>query len=245
MHGYIKFESEVNQDPNSGAAIKLEEKILKSVGTIICVSKFFSEHLKQELPEYAHKIVYVNNGADLKKRSTTNTNHTNQKMLNILSFGGGLPIKNNMTVCEAIDQLALPNVNYTVVGDIGIDGSGMLKYSFVTLIENLSQDQALAYIANTDLYIQNSVFETFCLSACEAVSLSKKILLSKNIGALDSLTGLNKFNIINDPYNVHEIKRKIEGLLKADQIKSVRIKSHSDWKNASAQLLNVLLKESS
>ncbi|MBR0492080.1 MAG: glycosyltransferase family 4 protein [Clostridia bacterium] len=204
MHGFVKEEVKYKNIDNKEERIKSEYELLKNVGTIICVSEKFSKYLKKEYSEFKDKIIYINNGIDIK----INKSRIKHEKFTIISVGGGMKQKNNLKICEAINR-AKRDVKYVVIGKMLEDGEKIKNYTFVEYYENLSHDEVLNKMCESDLYIQNSYFETFGLSIVEALECGCDILISKNIGALSILENIDKNDIIADNNDNEELLTKI------------------------------------
>ena len=68
-------------------------------------------------------------------------------------------------------------------------------------------------MCGADLYVQNSTFETFGLSALEALANGCDILISKRMGICEVIDGLETCDIICDVTDTEEIYDKMVGLL--------------------------------
>ncbi len=97
----------------------------------------------------------------------------------------------------------------------------------------------------SDLYIQNSSFETFGLAVCEAIACNCKILLSKHIGALSIIKNLDEDMIINDNTDINEISEKINKIYikKDEKINYIEDYEKYSWKNEAKKLFDICTKE--
>jgi glycosyltransferase EpsD len=238
MHGYDAVEHKINGITDTKYGLLLEQKILDYCDNIICVSKSFAEFLKKVEPSLSGKITFVNNGVD--KMATPIEKTENNDRFTIISVGGGVPRKNNLTICKAIEKLNNKKVRFIVIGDKNKDGDKISKYPFVEYYEYMPHDKVLEEIQKSDLYIQNSSFETFGLAVCEAVSVRCNVLISQNIGAISIIDGLNNDNTIKHTNDTDEISRKIEHLLTQNTIPTICFKNHSLWRNSATRLLNII-----
>ena len=66
-----------------------------------------------------------------------------------------------------------------------------------------------SYYRKSNLYIQNSEFETFGLATMEALICGCNLLISQNVGAKAIINGLEANDLINDVDNIKEISNKI------------------------------------
>ena len=191
MNGFVKEELKNKKEKNKVKKIKLEYEILKYVDNIICVSNFFSEYLKKIYKEFDNKIYYINNGFDIKN----NINRIKHDKFTLISVGGGSRQKNNLNVCKAINNANL-DVCFIVIGRLMEDGKEIKNFPFVEYYEKLTHDEVLKKMCESDLYIQNSYFETFGLSIMEALECQCDLLISKNVGALSVLENISDNDII-------------------------------------------------
>ncbi len=233
MHGYVKEELEREGITSTEKSI-IEYKLLSKVDKVICVSKMFCKYMKAQLPDLKLKFDYVNNGVQTENGSRKILKDSNY--FTIISIGGGSKNKNNLIVCEAIKKISKKNIRFIVVGKNGEDGKKIRNYPFVDYYESLSHDEVLSKMCKSNLYIQNSFFETFGLSVVEALSCGCDILVSKNIGALSILKNISCNDIIINVGDIDEIVNKIK--LKIKNISNITYdKSICSWKNRSLQLL--------
>ena len=62
MHGCVAYESVVNRQSGTEAALKQEEYLLKNADLLLPVSKKFRNWVQNRYPQYAHKAKYLYNG---------------------------------------------------------------------------------------------------------------------------------------------------------------------------------------
>ena len=90
-------------------------------------------------------------------------------------------------------------------GDISPEENGIRKAG------TLPHDQFLQELAGTQLFVLNSVFETFSVAVVEALACGCSVLVSEVAGITDLLV-LEETDIIHDPMDVEEIRGKMEYL---------------------------------
>ncbi|WKA57819.1 glycosyltransferase family 4 protein [Planococcus shenhongbingii] len=244
MHGSEEIEGEINKN-KSKRAEDLERKVLKLAPKVICVSEFFMEVLKKKYPPLASKITYVNNGVDWELLNFYSRISEVKKKNKILSIGGGIPLKNIRKVCEAIELLNTQS-NYkltlTVIGKYGKDSEYIKSFSFVKYYEKLSYRDTLKELKSTNLYVQNSLFESFGLAPVEALLGGSSILVSQNVGAKSLFKDLSEKDIIFDPNDINEISIKIKYLLKnSNHIRLISSidRDNSDYENACQNIIKI------
>lgn len=208
MHGCKKIEIQINPIKDN---LKIEKYILNKVNFIICVSNLHKKIIIEAYPEVENKIIVHYNALNLNIYSTGSKKMKN-KQINIVSFGGGMPQKNNLIICKALstlDKNILNRIKYIVVGKDYSNKFKFKQYDFVIYKDELSHIDAINLLKNTDIYIQNSSFETFGLSVIEALLLGCSILIGNNIGAKEIINNLSTNDLIFDNNDVVEIKNKL------------------------------------
>lgn len=213
MHGYNSLEEKIenpNIDESKLKKIRNYEKFVFSfVDRIVCVSKRSMLFMKDSLPQYANKMDYIYNVVDIKRiQSLCEDIDKDSKVRRILSIGGGMRRKNNLSVAKAVN-----NLNFVIVGHEFSDGKKIRKFSNVTWYEQLTNREILTLMAQSRLYVQNSVFDTFCISVVEALYAGCSILVSNSVGCLDLFDNLREEDVIYNVYDKQEISRKIFYLL--------------------------------
>lgn len=217
MHGSVVKENKINGTSNPYAE-NLEKQHLTNSDSIICVSKRFMSWMQEQYPELTNKFNYVNNGIDwsLLKKDRSKDQQLERKKNYIMSIGGGMPRKNILKICEAIDLINKENsenLRLIVLGGQGNDLFEITKYPFVEYYGVVPYDQVFEYYSKSNLYIQNSSFETFGLAPIEALLSGCNLLLSKEVGALDLIENIDESDLIVDNQNEYEIRDKIINLL--------------------------------
>lgn len=217
MHGYHKLEYELNKVPLEKRILKeAEDEMLEIVDKVICVSEKFCEYMKSERNDIANKFDFVNNGIKIKKKSMQKKQN-GKNSFTLISTGGGKKNKNNLTVCKAIKKIKNVKIKFIVIGELSLDGEKIKEYDFVEYYEHLSHEDVLKKMGQSDLYIQNSYFETFGLAIVEAITMGCKILVSKNIGALSIIDNIEENMIIQNNEDIEEICDKIKILINSKE----------------------------
>lgn len=217
MHGYASQEAQI---ANPTITIEQLEQIERyesivygAADCIVCVSKKCMEYMQRQLPQYKNKIDYIYNVVDIDYiKKICISNPPIKKKNKVLSVGGGMRQKNNLTVARAIKGCT-DYIEYVVVGTCQEDGEEIQKIDCVTWMDHLSHEKLLRLMYECSLYIQNSTFETFGLSVIEALYAGCSLLISNEVGCLDIFDSLSDEDIIYDVSDVDEIYKKIEHLL--------------------------------
>lgn len=242
MHGYFKYEVELNNLQGYEKEIRSEEKTLKNVDKILCVSEKYMNFIKTKLPNYSYKIDFFNNGVEIKK----GYNHipTTNNSFKIALFGGSRPSKNNEPVCLAVQKLIEENfdIEINVFGRNFANDEGFLrKYKFVNYLGHIEQKQLYKELEKIDIFILNSSLESFGLTVFDALSCGCSILLSQYCGCL-SVLKTDENDVIFDPKNVDEIANKIKFLLTYPNNKKILDSldlERTSWKSTSRKLMKI------
>lgn len=238
-HGDVRYERDLNHFDNMEHAISCEYYVMEKCHSIICVSESYMDWCKKRYPEFANKIIYLNNGVDIKIREKKE-----KKARSIAVTGGNRPQKNNYEVYRAVDYLnAHTNKKYTlyVFGKLCVTGIPFLEKDNVIYMGQLEKDKYYNCLDEIQLMVVNSEIESFGLVVADALNTNCSLLISKNVGAKSIIT-MSEVDIINDCHNVREIARKIERLVdkeNADTLqKSININQVSE-KHAADRLVEI------
>ena len=217
MHGYSSYERRIENPKLSGEELKktydYEVFIYSHADRILCVSMRCMNFMKRKLPIYAYKFDYIFNSIDVKKIDKICKKNTNKRNKNqILSVGGGMRRKNILTIAEAVAE-SREKKNLVVVGKTLSDGEKIKAFNNVIWYENLEHEELFRVMTETQLYVQNSIFETFGLAVIEALYAGCSILVSNTTGCLDLFNELTEHDVIFDTNDRKEILKKIEYLL--------------------------------
>lgn len=237
MHGCVEHENALNGVPDEDMN-RVERKVLAESNLILAVSPVFEEWLKTNYSEYADKIKCLVNGVEWEAFCTASDNAEDaengkkndfqQKNLHkndsenqyiITSVGGGMPRKKIAVLCEAVEILCNQGVDCLlyVAGAKGKDTSLLEKSDRCIDLGLIDRKKLKSLLHQSDLYIQNSSFETFGLAPIEALCSGCNVLFSKNIGALCIFdnTKLSTDDIIDNCVDAAEIATKIKAVLES------------------------------
>lgn len=194
---------------------KMETLLLPHADRILCVSSPFCQLAKKRFPQYAGKMEVLTNGVAWDKIEKEITNEDIERNGNeIILIGGGREIKRNLIVCKAIEQINMErgmSLHVSVYGAYNEkdDSPRIKEISCVTYHDLIPHTELLKKYKTSRLFIQNSRIESFGLAVVEAIIGGCDILLSKNVGALDIIPGIQPMDIINDFTDIDEIQEKI------------------------------------
>ena len=133
----------------------------------------------------------------------------------IISVGGGRKQKNNQSVAKAISLLNKKgyHLTYLVLGSEDDGFEELMQYSCVDYKGLCSYEETLLMMKKSNLFIINSKFDTYSLSLVEAMLCGCYLLISKNVGALETFDNLDNNDIIYNNCDIEELESKIEYLL--------------------------------
>lgn len=227
MHGCAEYEVAVNQQENCEQALKQERFLLKYADLLLPVSKKFRNWVCDRYPQYAHKAKYLYNGID--KASLADRGEVQKKKGTVAAAGADRGVKNNIVISRAVEEMN-GNAELTVFGTIYDKAPKEFRYS--RYFDRIPRSDFLEKLCETELFVVNSIFESFNISVIEALCCGCSILISEIVGVTDLLE-LEESDIIHDPMDVQEIRSKIEYLL--EHPNNARIMSKLDLDEYSYQ----------
>ena len=249
MHGAVAYENKINRVPNKAMAAD-EIQMMRLADRILAVSPYFCDWLKVHYSRFASKTSYLMNGIDWDLSNVTAAPAPVSERPNVIvSIGGGMPRKNIVKLCEAIEKLRqeddTKDLKLVVAGAQGADSRRIHSYSFVEDRGILSHEDTLALLRQGRIFVQNSVFETFGLAPAEALLSGADLLLSSHCGISAVIKGLEPNDLINDPNDSDEIALKLRLLLKSGNnsrlLKSID-RGETSWKTCAWKLMRIVEK---
>lgn len=208
MHGYAVYEYSVDVQNKSQRGLNQEAYLLKTADLLLPVSRKFMHWFRERRPEYACKMNYLSNGIDLD--DIQGAGAVSKKSGTVIATGGDRKIKNNEVVAKAVEKMN---------GKVKLEVYGLIYhsapegYTHTAYLGVIPHDQYMQKMAETELFVLNSVFESFSISTIEALLCGCSVLVSEIAGVTDLLE-LKECDIIHDPMDADEIGRKMEYLLK-------------------------------
>lgn len=163
----------------------------KKAEKIIAVSELLAEKLKKYRPQYAEKIIAVNNLIDIEriKRMSAEEPETKfpKERFNIVSCGRlseakGMDIA--ASACGELVSAGFTNIRWWIVGGGPEEDALREQIAKLHLEEYVMllgmRSNPYPYIRMADLYVQPSRFEGHCVTVMEARILAKPIIATKN-----------------------------------------------------------------
>lgn len=212
MHGYMKYENQVNQQNLPETVLIEEDQVLHSVDLVLCVSETYKNWLLQHCPDIPN-VHFLHNGIDV---VTADSGAASGRIPNSIAVAGGdRKIKNNDVVCaaaEQLPQLGIVNPSVHVYGKLEGDDISLPELPHTVYEGLLPNERFVEELKKIQLFVINSTVESFALVAGEALASGCSLLLSDTVGFVD-LLNLTEADIIHDPHDIQEIAEKMAYLL--------------------------------
>ncbi len=253
MHGCVEYENEINCDVDESMTA-VERQVLEKCDRILAVSPAFEEWLKDRYPAYRGKIDCLPNGLDRELfenvRSSRKMRVHEDMSFQIMCVGGGMKRKRIARVCEAVTLLNKDGVECRLViaGAKGADQELIENCPYADYRGLLSKEETTKLMEQSDLFVQNSCFETFGLAPIEALMAGCDLLMSAQTGALclfDKGVVIST-DLIEDTEDGRHIADRMLNVLKNHNgkrlLSGIDIKKHS-WENTVKRLFELAGKE--
>lgn len=251
MHGCVEFENIINHEV-SDEMTACERSTLDGCDMILAVSESFRKWLCGFYPEYKDKFVLLRNGVtwdDMLSNVSCPISEKSENVYTVISVGGGMIRKRIAVICEAVKILNYMNipVRLFVAGAVGEDTDKIRACEYAEDLGLLKKEELFEKYSQSDLFIQNSSFETFGLAPLEALVHGCSLLLSEKVGALevfdqDSLSGTD---VVCDGDNPQELCDKIKYLIKNpnhDRLLKALDRRETSWEAVCLKLTEILIK---
>lgn len=203
-HGDLKYENEVNSLSFSQQTLDADYDTMQLAAKIVCVSEKYSCWVRQQYPEFATKIDYINNGIIIDRRPKVQ-----KTPFTIAVSGGNRNIKNNRTVCLATKILIEQGYNCKVrVYGRFYDNNENLDFPFVQCMGHMNKQVYYASLDEVQLFVVDSVMEPFGLVVADAINCNCSLLMSDMVGAASIMKTTDK-DIVYNPRDVDEVAKKM------------------------------------
>ncbi|MBQ8664140.1 MAG: glycosyltransferase family 4 protein [Eubacterium sp.] len=221
IHGHHAYESKLNNRAPDYKGLRWEAYIMEHADLLLPVSRKFMIWMQHHYPQYANKTEYIYNGVD--ERIFNNQVQSNKSSGTIIAAGGVRAEKNNFPVIDAVEKMQGKGKLRIFGGPIGsIAGK---KYS--KFVGRVSNADFLKAMSQSEIFVLNAIFESFSISVFEALACGCSILVSEVVGATD-LLALEESDVIHDPMDVEEIRRKLEYLMEHPNNSRIRSQFHAE-----------------
>lgn len=182
-----------------------EKKALQNANKIVVVSKIMNETV-DHIIGYDPKTVYIPNGIDYEKFNMESITENNQ--LSILFIGRLIKVKGVDILIRALPIIkkTIPNIHLFIAGD----GSQCKKLKHLTMklgvAENttflgfISGNDKLEMFRSANIFVIPSRFESFGITALEALAAGVPIIAS-NVGGIPDILDNNKYGMLVESDN--------------------------------------------
>ena len=209
-HGCLKLESVINNKEHMKEQIERGERFaFASAKSIVCVSEKHMQVLGAQYPEFADKMTFINNGVEISPRERLKKNP-----YTIAVSGGNRTIKNNVRVCQAVQQLNNAGLHCAVYifGRNYPECEDLSKYTCAKYMGQLDKVEYYKSLDEIALFVIASEMESFGLVVADALNCHCSILMSQNVGAA-GIMQMREEDFVNDPHDVDELANCIHHLL--------------------------------
>lgn len=207
MHGCNEIEFELNQMSPDEKALKYEKYFLNNSDLILAVSERYSKLIQEKYPVCVGRMNYLHNGVD---KINFNYDAVQREKGRIIAVGGDRKLKNNIEVANAVAKLD-DSKKLMVYGHL-YHPDDLPKGKNIEFKGLVPQKQLYEEMMKSELYVLNSVYESFALSVFDALLCGCSILVTNVAGALE-LLNVTEHDVIYNPMDKDEIAEKIEYLL--------------------------------
>lgn len=215
-HGYIPYENDINNLGLSTRKIRDIVKHVERASFLATNSRIQEKFILSQMPSIDGKIVGFPLGID-KFVQRARPPHDGPKIIAV--SGGSRPVKGNDVVARAVGMLRSRNSNFElelqVYGHLyAKDPSFDEACSAVDahLMGQVSHSDFEQAMSRTDIFIMNSRYEPFGLSALDALQAGTSVLLSKNCGVSEILN-LEQCDVIENCEDAEEVASKAAYLI--------------------------------
>ena len=216
----------------------------KKAEQIIAVSEPIADRLKAFMPRFADKVTVIHNLVDvesIKRKSLEKADiRFDDCKINIVSCGRlskekGVHIA--LEACAKLKEMGFSNFSWHFIGG-GREKERLSKQIGELSIENEAillgqKDNPFPYIAQADLFVQTSIFESYGLSLAEAMVLGVPVVSTRTDGSI-TLTNHGEFGLLCD-IDSDSVAEVIAELLsfpeKLSELKKATTNVDFIWKN--------------
>lgn len=208
MHGCYEIEAAffTGTSPDE-ESLKREQCVLKKVDRILAVSKSYAGMIQKRYAVCRRKTGYLHNGVD---RLTLPQKEICREGGRVIAVGGDRKIKNNLVVARAMAKLNPRNL-LTVYGYL-YHPDALPRGENIAFKGLVPQAQLYQEMMRSELFVLNSVDESFGLSVFDALQCGCSVLVSRSAGVLE-LLDVTEHDVIENPMDEKEIAEKIRYLL--------------------------------
>lgn len=231
-HGYLPYENNINHLHFSQTEMMKNRDFLAGANAVVAVSRHHMHFLEQQQPELIGHVAYINNAINPFIQQV-HREYAGHGTLTVAVSGGDRPIKGNENVAKSVQKLRHQGIDcrLSVFGDI--EGNNpefdrLLDQEWVTNNGQMQHKAFLSELRKADVFVMNSVYEPFGLSALDALEAGCPVLLSSHCGVNDVLD-IRGSDVIRNIKDTDEIGQKI--LAVAQHSNAYRLYQSIDFKS--------------
>lgn len=250
-HGYFPFENKVNSLGCSEKKVIQYLNHLNSSNRIVANSRLQESFILRYQPELKSKTTFVHLGIDkfIQTNSQIRKNNSNKHIVSC--SGGTRPIKGNEYVVEAVNSICTERQNHDhwevrIYGYNYARNERLEKWNedrIVRYMGQVEQKDFLVGLQESDIFMMNSIHESFGLSVLDALQGGTSILLSNNCG-INELLKLDTSDIIYNVQDIEEIAVKLTNIIRNPNAKRIYDNINFEdlsWEKAAQRFRSVCL----
>lgn len=243
-HGYIPFENDVNHLGMSAGKIQAYKKWLDDCDVVVTNSALQMRFLVTQQPSLEGKVAYANLG--IEPFVQRNGVRSKSGKVVVAVSGGTRPIKANEVVAQAVNILRHRGI------DASLDIYGrryspndeldrLVRSGSGRYLGQVSRDEFIKGLRDSTVFVMDSRWEPFGLSALDAVEAGTSVLLSRNCGVGEVL-GLCPSEVVLDCEDPEEVSDRIMALVQSPNAGRIFEKLDFDaisWHSSAGKLRNI------
>lgn len=211
-HGYTPYENVINHLQCSQKVIADNRAFLANADVVVAVSREHMHFLERQQPELIGHTTYINNAVNPFSQMA-HRQYDGHSALTVAVSGGDRPIKGNEIVAKSVMKLRKQGVDCRLLVFGDIDGHNpefdkLLDEPWVTNNGQLPHSVFISALQQASVFVMNSVYEPFGLSALDSLNAGCPLLLSLNCGVNDVLS-VSDDDVIENIHDSDEIAQKI------------------------------------
>lgn len=215
-HGYMPYENQINRLGLSEGKMRAIIRHIERATYLVTNSNIQKRFISSQLPSIAEKIDGFPLGVDSFKLCARAL-HTDTATAVIAVSGGSRPVKGNDTAAKAVALLQSMGIDCVlyVYGHCYAKSTSFddaCRAANAQLMGQIMHEVFDEELQKTDLFVMNSRYEPFGLSAIDALRNGTSVLLSQNCGVKEILN-LEPNDVIENCDDAEEIAEKMVYLL--------------------------------
>lgn len=183
----------------------------------VSISELVEGWVSPYLPAVPHGIVHPTTTEEKYARLTEVANSTTSSPFTVLSIGRAQPMKNFPVLVEAVERVRKRGVPAELVL-VGRDHANQpyAEKEFVTTPGFVDLNEFETWMERTDLYVQTSLGDGFCVAVVEAMLAARPVVVSPLVGAKSLLD--DRWVIDPEPGALSESIAEVASIPEAEQV---------------------------